>query len=443
MKNISLLTSLLLMTFCSWCQVPDFSLVGFATLNGGTIGGEGGIEVTASNYAELKQYAEQSSDIPYIIYVDGTIHGIGSVAEGTYEGSIKVRSNKSIIGLGSTAFFDGVGLTMSGGNNIIVQNIKMSFLSIAEAIPEGSKDIPGIYSEFGDEGRAQILVNGGDLISIRGESKNIWIDHCELYSEDPAVQTNIDLYDGLIDTKNQTGFICISWCYFHDHYKTHLVGSNDTDLYEDRKMTFHHNRYENVGSRLPYYRGAVGHVFNNYINKGLSSGVNSRLGACVRVEKNYFENVKNPVMTSDSGYAERIDNKEVNCNYTKPYPGNCTASLGYTYDHVLTSNVDEVKNIVIQFSGVGKLASENTIENLPYNLNEISVYPNPSREKLYISSPHSQEIHIELTDLSGKLVLKQDINGSAYLDLSFIDRGVYLLTLENGNYRSVRKIIRD
>ncbi len=77
-------------------------------------------------------------------------------------------------------------------------------------------------------------------------------------------------------------FITISWCYFHDHHKTHLVGSNDYDLYADRKITFHHNRYENVSSRLPFYRCAVGHVFNNYIYRGLSGCVNPRLGACLR-----------------------------------------------------------------------------------------------------------------------------------------------------------------
>ncbi|MFC2080585.1 T9SS type A sorting domain-containing protein [Bacteroidota bacterium] len=442
MRCFSLLTSLLMMAIYSWSQVPDYSLVGFATLNGGTTGGEGGAEVTVSNYAELKQFAEQSSDTPYIIYLDGTITGTGTVAGGNYDGSIEVQSNKSIIGLDSMAFLDGVGLTLSGGSNIIIQNLKISFISIAEAVPEGSHDIPGIYSEFGDEGRAQILVNGGDLISVKGESRNIWIDHCELFSEDPAVQPNKDLYDGLIDIKHQTGFITISWCYFHDHYKVHLIGANDTDLYQDRKITFHHNRYENVNSRLPYYRGAVGHVFNNYIHNGLGSCVNTRLEACVRVEKNYFETSKNPVMTSDSGLAERIDNKEVNCTYTAPYPGNCTASLGYTYDHVLTSNVDDVKNIVMRYAGVGKLETEDTVDLLVEEVMDILVYPNPIGEKLYISSSLSQEIYIELTDMLGQVVLNRNISGSDYINLSNLERGVYMMTLVCGNNKSIRKIIK-
>ena len=187
----------------SQAQRTDFSIAGFATLNGGTTGGEGGTEVIVTSYSDLKKYAENQSTA-YIIKVNGTITGTGSVASGNYQGSIYVGSNKSIVGMDSSAFLDGVGLTLDGGSNIIIQNIRMSFISIAEAVPEGSGDIPGIYSELGDEGRAQILVNGGDLISIRNTSRNIWIDHCELYSEDPAVQTNKDLYDGfagIIDNK--------------------------------------------------------------------------------------------------------------------------------------------------------------------------------------------------------------------------------------------------
>jgi pectate lyase len=109
----------------------------------------------------------------------------------------------------------------------------------------------GVYSPIGDEGRPQILTNGGDCIAIQGVSKNIWIDHCEFFSEDPKVQTNIDLYDGLIDAKNGSQYITISWCYFHDHHKCHLIGSSDTDNY-DRKITFHHNYYYNIKAAYLY-----------------------------------------------------------------------------------------------------------------------------------------------------------------------------------------------
>jgi pectate lyase len=422
-------------------QRPDFSLAGFATLNGGTTGGKGGTEVVVGNYADLKKYAENAST-PYIIKINGSIKGTGSVASGTYQGSINVASDKSIIGMDNTAFLDGVGLKMKGGTNIVIQNIKMSFISIAEAIPEGSGDIPGIYSELGDEGRAQILVNGGDLISISSNSRNIWIDHCELYSEDPAVQPNKDLYDGLIDIKNQTGFITISWCYFHDHYKVHLIGSNPEDLYEDRKITFHHNRYENVNSRLPSYRGSVGHVFNNYINKGLYSCINSSIGACVRVEKNYFEQSRTTVYSSTgNGFAEIIDNKEVYCTFGAPYPGSCTATIEYRYDHVLHSDVESVKDIVIRHSGVEGMNAPALGTYPGISLSGVNVRYIPSGSKLFIDSPGPLEFEVEVFDILGRLILHDMVMAQEEIILRPMTEGLHFVRLSSEGNCIIRKFI--
>lgn len=338
-------------------QAPDFSLVGFATENGGTTGGAGGTEVTVTNFADLKKYAE-TKDEKFIIKVSGTITGSGSIANKNYIGSIKVASNKTIIGVNNSAFLDGVGLTIKDAKNVIIQNIKFSLISIAKSIPAKSENIPGIYSKLGDEGRPQILVNEGDLVSISGTSTNIWIDHCEFFEDNPFTQTNQDLYDGLLDVKDDSGFITVSWCYFHDHHKCSLIGSSDKDLYENRKITFHHNYYKTIQERVPLYRGGTAHFFNNYNYDVYEGSINSRLKACVRVEKNYFEDCKNTVYSKNSkitGFAERIDNKEVNCKPTTDYPADCIAVIPYDYSKVLTTNVDSVKDIVINYSGVGKL----------------------------------------------------------------------------------------
>ena len=165
----------------------------------------------------------------------------------------------------------------------------------------------GVYTASDDEGVPAILVNGGDVISHRGTSKNIWIDHCELFNEDPSIQTNHDLYDGLIDIKGQTGFITISWNYLHDHHKAGLVGASDTDLFDDRKVTLHHNYYNKVLLRIPMYRGAVGHFFNNYI-VGAQDASEIRAGTCVRVEKNYYEALHYSIYTtSDCARQHRAD----------------------------------------------------------------------------------------------------------------------------------------
>jgi pectate lyase len=317
-------------------------LIGFATLNGGTTGGLGGQTVTASTYAQLKSYAESATT--YIIMVEGTI------SNGANGGTVSVKSNKSLIGVGTTAFLFGVGLNISNSNNIIIQNLRLSMTGVTTRT-----DTAGVYSSTGDEGSPQILVNGGDTISISGTSKNIWIDHCELFSEDPTVQTNHDLYDGLIDVKGQTGFITISWCYLHDHHKGGLVGASDTDLYDDRKITYHHNYYNKVLLRIPMYRGAVGHFFNNYI-VGATDASEIRANTCLRVEKNYYEALHYSIYTTSDapGSTERIDNVEVS-RTSRAYPANCTADIPYPYADALTTTTNDVKTVVPRSAGVGKI----------------------------------------------------------------------------------------
>jgi pectate lyase len=350
------ITFLFAVSIRSYSQSPNYSLVGFATENGGTTGGEGGSEVTVTNFDELKKYAEEK-ETKRIIKFAGAITGSGSVANKDYAGSIKVASNKSIIGIGDKAFLDGIGFTIKDSKNIIIQNVKFSLVSIAKTIPANSEDIPKIYSKLGDEGRPQILVNSGDLITIYGASTNIWIDHCEFSEENPYEQKNQDLYDGLIDVKDNSGYITISWCYFHDHHKCSLIGSSDKNLSDDRKITFHHNYYKTIQERVPLYRGGTAHFFNNYCEDIYGGIVNSRVDACIRVEKNYFENSKNTIYTKNSsipGKAQNIDNKEVNCNNPTGYPAECTASIPYDYSKSLDNVTDDVKSIVMANSGVGK-----------------------------------------------------------------------------------------
>jgi pectate lyase len=131
---------------------------------------------------------------------------------------------------------------------------------------------------------------------------------------DPALQTNIDLYDGLNRHQEPDGFHPISWSYLHDHHKAGLVGSSDTDLFADRKVTFHHNHYDNVRGRIPMYRGSVGHFFNIYVD-GANDATEIRAGTCVRMERNYYEALH--------------------------------------YSEVLT-NADDVRTLVPQLAGVGK-----------------------------------------------------------------------------------------
>jgi len=313
-------------------------LIGFATQNGGTTGGAAGTTVTATTFAQLKMYAESAT--AYVILIQGTI------SNGASGGKISIKSNKSLVGVGSTALLNGVGLEVANNNNVIIQNLRITLMGVTTRT-----DTAGVYSAAD----GTILVNGGDAISISGTSKNVWVDHCELYSEDPAVQTSKDLYDGLIDIKGQTGFITISWCYLHDHHKGGLVGAADDDLFADRKVTLHHNYYNKVKLRVPMYRGSTGHFFNNYV-VGATDASEIRADPCVRMEKNYYEALHFSIYTpADApGKTERIDNIEVS-RTERAYPAACTASIPYAYESELTTATADVKTLVPAKAGVGKL----------------------------------------------------------------------------------------
>lgn len=318
-----------------------FGIVGFATQNGGTTGGAGGTTVTVTTYAALKSALESSS--AQIVKFSGTIYN------GTKGGAISVKSNKTLLGVGSAAFLNGIGLGINNSSNVIIQNVKISMTGITD------KSDPAVYDPDGDEGRPQIIVNSGDCINIQGTSKNIWIDHCEMYSIDPAVQTNQDLYDGLVDAKNGSQYITISWCYFHDHHKTHLIGSSDSDS-GDRKITFHHNYYKNISERLPLFRFGTAHVYNNYFIKIKGSAINSRMGACVRVESNLFETTNDPIISKNStqigNWHIASANTFTSCTGNQPTTSTCTASIPYSYTKdALTA----VKTEVTTKAGVGKI----------------------------------------------------------------------------------------
>ena len=133
------------------------------------------------------------------------------------------------------------------------------------------------------------------------------------------------------------------------------MGAADDDLFNDRKVTYHHNFYENVRLRVPMYRGSVGHFFNNYI-VGATDATEIRAGTCVRVEKNYYESLHYSIYTpSDSpGSTERIDNIEVD-RTSRAYPNDCTADIPYSYSEVLTTNTADIPTVVPQLAGVGKI----------------------------------------------------------------------------------------
>ncbi|MDB5235302.1 MAG: cell wall/surface repeat protein, partial [Hymenobacter sp.] len=127
----------------------------------------------------------------------------------------------------------------------------------------------------------------------------------------------------------------------------------------DRKITYHHNRFENINSRLPLFRFGTGHVFNNYYKDIASTCVNSRMGACLKIENNYFENARNPYVAAYSpqdGFGDIVGNTLVNNPFVYASDVHvltaCTLAVPYAYASVLSPTAD-VPALVVANAGIG------------------------------------------------------------------------------------------
>src|SRR5688572_13517656 len=225
----------------------------------------------------------------------------GQWSKPAQELSISGKNDITILGRdGSSANF---GIRIKGtSNNIIVRNMKIGLL------PGGASN--------------------GDLIGIEANARNVWIDHNELYTRNMKCAGTPDddtTFDGMLDIKNSATLITVSYNYMHDHAKVGLIGASDTDSAE-RRVTYAHNRYENLGSRLPFQRFGYVHSYNNYFNNITGSGINPRMGGHILVENNFFENALNPVF-SQSTILGRWDLRN---NNTRSAADNATYNIRWT-----------------------------------------------------------------------------------------------------------------
>ncbi|OYW92880.1 MAG: hypothetical protein B7Z18_07465 [Alishewanella sp. 32-51-5] len=345
------------------------TVYGYASENGGTTGGSGEnrVEVVVCTgeqmIAALKNKDPQR---PLTIWVNGTI-----TLQNAKDSRIDIKDIRdvSIIGLGSQGEMAGIGFNIVRAQNIIIRNLRIHHVRANLGAP-------------------------GDGISIEGPASNIWIDHNEIYNSLTVDDASLaldqvkDYYDGLVDAKGDARYITISFNKFHNSWKTSLVGSSDSDNYE-RTLTYHHNHWYNVNSRLPLFRFGKGHIYNNFYDGAVESGINSRMGAVIRIEQNHFANMKNPVMSMFSqeiGYWQMIDNIFENITWEPGAAGSVIANdnqstgellVPYDYQQSLIP-VQQVKETVLRYAGVGKIETPPSPGLCPAPEPEVAVPEDPT-----------------------------------------------------------------
>ncbi|MFF0777021.1 polysaccharide lyase family 1 protein [Streptomyces sp. NPDC003720] len=239
----------------------DTAPIGFGA---GTTGGGGATAVTVSTPDAFK--AAVAGGSAKVVKVNGLI---------SLSGQIDIGSNTTVLGVGSSSGFTGGGLRLKKVTNVVVRNLNLS-----KAVKT-------------------------DAITVQASTK-VWIDHNTLSSDRDHGK---DYYDGLVDITHGSDYVTVSWNTFKDHYKGSLVGHSDSNASEDTghlRVTYHHNWFDNVNSRIPSLRFGTGHFYDNYVI-GAETAVHSRMGAQMLVENNVFRDTAVAVTTSrDSdvdGYA--------------------------------------------------------------------------------------------------------------------------------------------
>ncbi|MFC4056786.1 polysaccharide lyase family 1 protein [Planomonospora corallina] len=319
---------------------------GYASQNGGTTGGAGGQKVRATTgtaiHAALCNRA--SSSTPIIIEVEGTInHANTAKVSGsscnTAAGLIELKqiSNVTIVGVGSGAVFDQLGIHIRDSSNIIIQNV-----TIRNVKKSGSP-----------------TSNGGDAIGMESKVRNVWVDHVTL----EASGGESEGFDGLFDMKDDVQYVTLSYSTLRNSGRGGLVGSSESDT-GNSFITYHHNLYENIDSRTPLLRGGIAHIYNNHYVKLNESGINSRAGARAKVENNYFKDSKDVLgtfYTDAAGYWQVSGNIFDNVTWSSPGSenkpagpnpqSNTTVSIPYSYSPDAASCVP---SIVSQTAGADK-----------------------------------------------------------------------------------------
>ncbi|MEF7614383.1 hypothetical protein V4F39_10730 [Aquincola sp. MAHUQ-54] len=196
---------------------------------------------------------------------------------------VAVPSNTTLLGAGRDAGIVHGTLLLKGVRNVIIRNLH--FADAFDHFPAWDpKD--NANGEWNSE---------YDNISLVGAT-HVWVDHCSFsdgerpdHTARTALGRPMQHHDGLLDITQGSNYVTVSYNRFHDHDKTHLVGSSDKAVEDDGrlKVTFHHNWWDRIKERAPRVRYGQVHVYNNLytgsseppyaFGYSIGVGVNSRV----------------------------------------------------------------------------------------------------------------------------------------------------------------------
>ncbi|MGE4450665.1 pectate lyase family protein [Castellaniella sp.] len=124
-------------------------------------------------------------------------------------------------------------------------------------------------------------------VNVANGSRDVWVDHMDLSR----------MSDRLLNVKNGSTDVTISWTKFHNSNKVMLLNNmTSKNLFQNyerdsiARVTLHHNYFLNTVQRNPRAQFGTFHLFNNLVENWDFYGMSFSLEARALVEGNIFNN---------------------------------------------------------------------------------------------------------------------------------------------------------
>ncbi|MDH0091271.1 polysaccharide lyase family 1 protein [Achromobacter mucicolens] len=172
---------------------------------------------------------------------------------------LRVPSNTTIDGRGKRVALIDDGLGVYGAKNVILTHLTI-------------------------DGR---LTRITQAVNVANDSRDVWVDHLDLSR----------MSDRLLNVKNGSTDVTISWTKFHNSNKVMLLNNiTSKNLFQNyerdsiARVTLHHNYFFNTVQRNPRAQFGTFHLFNNLLENWDFYGMSFSLEAKALVEGNIFNN---------------------------------------------------------------------------------------------------------------------------------------------------------
>jgi pectate lyase len=257
-------------------------------------GGEGGEVVTVTSSADagpgtLRDALAHANGPRWIRFEsDMTV---------TLLSQLRVPADVTIDGRGHRVTLLDYGLGIYGSDNVIVTHLTI-------------------------DGRLRTF---SQAINVANHSSNVWIDHLDLSR----------FADRLLNVKNGSTDVTVSWVKFHDDDKVMLLNNiTSKDLFanydrdKSARVTVHHCYFLNTVQRNPRAQFGTFHVFNNLLENWDFYGMSFSLQARALVEGNIFSNASNRNCVEPTFFPTVEGVKANYCKYIAEAPSRTTLPNG-------------------------------------------------------------------------------------------------------------------